>query len=172
MASNINGISGYIVEVGDLDLSNVTNMYGRFSNAINLRKVGSLYNAENITDCSYLFQNCPNLNNIDLSNMTTSNMRTCQYMFTGCTSLTSIEFGQMFTLASVETNGILYMFQNCSNLNNNSLNNILKLCTTAINLPRTYKTLKWLGLSQTQATTCQGLSNYQDFLDAGWTTGY
>ena len=34
------------------------------------------------------------------------------------------------------------------------------------------KTLQIVGLSSAQATTCQGLSNYADFVEAGWTTGY
>lgn len=35
-----------------------------------------------------------------------------------------------------------------------------------------YKTLKYIGLSAEQATKCTTLSNYQAFLDAGWTTGF
>ena len=69
------------------------------------------------------------------------------------------------------TSGIYNCFKNCSYLTNESLNNIMAMCLSAINISGT-KTLKYLGLSSTQATTCQSLSNYQAFLDAGWTTGY
>lgn len=62
-------------------------------------------------------------------------------------------------------------FNYCSNLSNNSLNNILAMCINATNYSRT-KTLKYIGLTQAQAEVCQTLSNYQAFLDAGWTTGY
>ena len=34
------------------------------------------------------------------------------------------------------------------------------------------KTLKYIGLTEEQATICQSLSNYQAFTNAGWTTGY
>ena len=34
------------------------------------------------------------------------------------------------------------------------------------------KTLAYIGLTSAQATKCTTLSNYQAFLDAGWTTGY
>ena len=45
------------------------------------------------------------------------------------------------------------------------------MCTSAVKIKRN-KTLKFIGLTEAQATTCQSLSNYQAFLDAGWTTGY
>ena len=34
------------------------------------------------------------------------------------------------------------------------------------------KKLKYIGLTQEQATTCTTLSNYQALVNAGWTTGY
>lgn len=62
-------------------------------------------------------------------------------------------------------------FSLCRNLSNESLNNILAMCINATSYTGT-KTLKQIGLSSAQATTCQTLSNYQAFLDVGWTTGY
>ena len=47
-----------------------------------------------------------------------------------------------------------------------------RMCITMTNLTKSYKTLKYMGLNSTQATRCKELSNYQTFLDAGWTTGY
>ncbi|MGN1301209.1 MAG: hypothetical protein ACI4U9_01605 [Clostridia bacterium] len=47
------------------------------------------------------------------------------------------------------------------------------MCINAVGITGSvYKTLKYLGLTSTQATICTTLSNYQAFLDAGWTTGY
>ena len=64
-------------------------------------------------------------------------------------------------------------FKSCFKLSNDSLNNIMRMCINATNYaPSQPKTLQGIGLSSAQATTCQGLSNYQDFIDAGWTTGY
>ena len=63
------------------------------------------------------------------------------------------------------------MFKYCPNLSNESLNNILAMCTNAIKITSN-KTLKYIGLTNEQAATCQGLSNYNTFISAGWTTGY
>lgn len=56
---------------------------------------------------------------------------------------------------------------------NESLNNIMTMCINAVKITNsTYKKLSYIGLTQTQATRCKKLSNYQIFLDAGWSTGY
>lgn len=60
------------------------------------------------------------------------------------------------------------MFQGCSNLSDESLNNIMY---SFANSPLK-STLYAANLTSAQATRCQSLSNYQMFLDAGWTTGY
>ncbi len=52
-----------------------------------------------------------------------------------------------------------------------SLNNILLMCINAVSYTAT-KTLKSLGLTSSQATTCQTLSNWDAFVEAGWATGY
>lgn len=62
-------------------------------------------------------------------------------------------------------------FKSCGSLTSDSLNNIMQMCINATNYTST-KTLYYIGISQAQATTCQELSNYQDFINAGWTTGY
>ena len=64
-----------------------------------------------------------------------------------------------------------YMFDNCTSLTDDSLNNILAMLTNATAYTRT-KTLKYIGLSKTQATTCTTLSNWAACEAAGWTTGY
>ena len=64
-------------------------------------------------------------------------------------------------------------FESCPKLSDESLNNILAMCTKAVKITSSeYKTLKNVGLSSDQATVCQGLSNYEAFIAAGWTTGY
>ena len=74
-------------------------------------------------------------------------------------------------LETKNVTGLYNTFGYCSQLEPNSLNNIMQMCINATSYTRT-KTLKEIGLSSTQATTCQSLSNYQAFLEAGWTTGY
>lgn len=87
-------------------------------------------------------------------------------MFYECTSLTTVPL-----LNTSKATNVSGMFSGCTSLSNESLNNILAMCTNATSYTRT-KTLKYIGLTSTQATTCQSLSNYSAFTAAGWTTGY
>ena len=87
-------------------------------------------------------------------------------MFYNCTSLITIpllDTGKVTRMNSV--------FYNCSSLSNESLNNILAMCTNATSYTGT-KTLAYLGLTSAQANICKSLSNYSAFIAAGWTTGY
>lgn len=63
-------------------------------------------------------------------------------------------------------------FESCPKLSDESLNNILAMCTNAKNLYPEYRTLKHIGLTSAQVTRCQSLPNWQAFVDAGLTTGY
>lgn len=58
-------------------------------------------------------------------------------------------------------------FQGCGNLTDESLNNIMEMCINSAITSN--KTLSYIGLNSTQIAKCQTLSNYQAFLDAGWT---
>ena len=89
------------------------------------------------------------------------------FMFYNCQNLQSVPLLNVSSATNLS-----YMFYTCPSLSNESLNNILSMCTTATKIASSNKTLKYLGLTQAQATTCQSLSNYQAFIDAGWTTGY
>lgn len=58
-------------------------------------------------------------------------------------------------------------------MSNDSLNNLMLMAVNCNN--KSYmggKSLKTFGLTVEQAQTCTTLSNYQAFLDAGWTNGY
>ena len=59
------------------------------------------------------------------------------------------------------------MFTSCPNLSDNSLNNIMATCISATQVTDN-KTLSRLGLSSSQIAKCKSLSNYQAFIDAGW----
>lgn len=65
------------------------------------------------------------------------------------------------------------MFQNTSTLDNNTVNGILKALTTASSYTG-IKTLAYLGFTAADypAATIQSLSNYSDFITAGWIIGY
>lgn len=96
----------------------------------------------------------------------TSNVTNMSYLFSGCTNLTTIPL-----LDTSKVTNMQYMFDDCINLTDESLNNILMMCKNATSYTDT-KTLKYLGLISAQANKCKTLSNYQAFLNAGWTTGY
>ena len=123
-----------------------------------------LLDTSSVTNMDNMFQDCKNL--IEVSSLNTSNVTTMHYMFKDCTSLTTIS-----QLDTSNVTNMSAMFSNCTSLSNESLNNVLAMCTNATSYTGT-KTLKYIGINATQATTCQSLSNYSAFTAAGWTTGY
>ena len=159
-------ITDYITEIStQLDTSSVTNMNSIFSRCTNLTIIPQL-DTSNVTDMSYMFYNCTSLTTIPLLN--TSNVTTMSYIFRNCTNLTTIPQLDMSKTTSIQN-----MFDGCTSLSDESLNNILAMCANAVKITNSsYKTLKYIGLTEEQATKCTTLSNYQAFLDAGWTTGY
>ena len=126
-----------------------------------------LINTSNITSMKYAFQKCYGLTECPL--LDTSNATTMQSMFGDCYSLRKIP-----QLNTSKITRISSMFSNCVSLTDESLNNILKMC---ININPNYsraKTLSELGFNNTNypASKIQGLSEYQNFINAGWTIGY
>lgn len=119
----------------------------------------------NVTDMNYVFYTCTSL--ISIPEMDTSHITTCQGLCNGCTSLVNVP---ILNFSELTGTNHYNMFNNCPSLSNDSLNNILAMCITMAKV--TNKTLKYIGLSSTQATTCQSLSNWSDFVTAGWTSGY
>jgi len=68
-----------------------------------------------IKDCSYMFCNCCNLINIDLSSFDTKNVINMSYMFYGCSNLTNIDLSSFDTKNATDMSG---MFHGCSKLTN------------------------------------------------------
>lgn len=117
-----------------------------------------------VTSFSYMFSGCSNLTTVP--QLDTSKGASFFYMFSECSSLTTIP--QLDTSSGTEFSG---MFFGCSSLSNTSLNNILASLANAASYS-SIKTLKYVGLSSTQATTCTTLSNWAAASGAGWRTGY
>lgn len=170
-----------------LDTSKVTDMRFMFHECTNLTTIPQL-NTSNVTNMQSMFYGCSNLQSVPL--LDTSQVTTMQNMFSSCTNLTTIPLldtsqvtnmsvmldncTNLQSVPSLNTSNatnMIAMFYGCDNLNNESLNNILQMCINAVSYTKT-KTLKSIGLSETQAQTCTTLSNYQEFLNASWTTGY
>ena len=146
-----------------LNTSSVTNMQSMFSNCTSLVTI-PLIDVSNVESMFGMFQSCANL--ISIPQLDTRNVTSMFVAFQNCTKLRDVPILNTSKLTTIDS-----AFINCSSLSNDSLNNIMQMCIGATSYKGT-KTLKYLGLSSTQATTCQSLSNYQAFLDAGWTTGY
>lgn len=118
----------------------------------------------NVTSMSEMFKDCSRMTSIVL--LDTSNIVNMNNIFNNCSSLTTVPQFDTSNLTNM-TNAFL----NCSALTNESLNNILAMCANATNYVGVKKLVS-LGLSQTQATTCQTLSNWDAFVAAGWSSGY
>ena len=66
-------------------------------------------------DCGFLFNNCKNIYEIDLSNFDCSQVTSCESMFDGCVSLEKINLGKSdFSFCK----SFKSMFNNCENLEN------------------------------------------------------
>ena len=177
-----------LMDVPLLDTSEVTNMSSMFSGCSSLIEI-PLLNTSKVTDAQQMFYKCSSLTEVPLLNLSKATSVTAMFyncvrlktvplfdlssvthvfsMFLGCSALEDVPEFNCPNVITAET-----MFQNCSSLTEQSLNNILGTCITMTKISSSSKTLKYIGLTSSQATTCESLSNYQAFLDAGWTTGY
>ena len=148
-----------------IDTSSAIKMTYMFASCKNLTEIPKL-NTDKVTDTPGMFNYCENL--ISVPQLNLSNTVSVLDMFAGCVNLTTVP---VFNLSKINTP--LRMFDNCPNLSNESLNNILASCITATNITNiSDKTLRYTGLTEDQANICMNLSNYQNFINAGWTTGY
>ena len=145
------------------DTSSVTDMSNMFNECTNLITT-PLFDASNVTNMSKMFYKCTNLTTVPLFN--TNKVTNISTMFYNCSSLTTIPQFNTSKITNMQN-----AFQYCPNLSNETLNNIMAMCINATSYTGT-KTLKYIGLTSAQATTCESLSNYQDLLNAGWTKGY
>ena len=148
-----------------LDTSSATNMRIMFTNCRDLRSIG-LIDTSNVTSMDGMFNNCSSL--ISIPQFNTSLVSNMSNMFYGATALTKVP---ILNTSSITNFGS--MFQNCRNLTDESLNNILTMCINASSYSGT-KTLYQLGFRSNMyaASRIQALSNYNDFITAGWTIGY
>ena len=152
-----------VTQLPQINTSTVIDMSYMFAYCSNLLEV-PLIDTSEATDMSYMFSFCVTLTQIP--QLDTRNLTLANYMFQNCINVTYIP-----QLNTSKITSMTKIFDGCRNLTEESLNNILLMCTNAVSYTRT-RTLKFIGLTQAQATTCQSLPNYQDFIDAGWTTGY
>ena len=123
-----------------------------------------LLNTSNVTNMGSMFRDS---HIIAIPQFDTSNVTDMSYMFCTCYSFQSIPILNTSKVLTMKG-----MFMTSVELNNTSLDNILQMC---ININPNYnrdKTLKEIGIDSSYVATIQTLPHYQDFINAGWTTGY
>ena len=112
-----------------------------------------------------MFLYCTSLKKVILPS-NTSHITSTKQMFCDCPSLEDINYMDISGVTEMNS-----MFSNCTSLSDESLNNILLMCANATSYTGT-KTLKQIGIIVDPIVErCKNLSNYQAFLNAGWTTG-
>ena len=159
-------IRALIDNVDDLTLSSSTvDMSSFFDGCSNLKTV-PMIDTSKVKVMNFCFSSCKEITSMPLWD--THLVTNMQSMFYMCTKLADVPVLDTSVLLAAGN-----MFQSCNNLTDESLNNILKMCINATIYTGT-KTLYALGLRKTKYTQSkiEGLSNYADFVSAGWSTGY
>ena len=99
----------------DCDFSKVTDSKNMFYQCKALQTVdlsGAQLSSKN---CDYMFQNCGNLNSVNLSGCNFNGVTTCREMFENCSALKEIDLsGCSFKCA--DNASLTYMFNNCTSL--------------------------------------------------------
>ncbi len=108
-------------EIANLDTTNLITMNYMFGNCRNLTNLDlSSFNTSNVTSMSSTFSGCSKLTSLDLSNFNTSNVISMSSMFSGCSKLTSLDLSN-FNTSNVTS--MTTMFQFCSVLTDLDLSN-------------------------------------------------
>lgn len=153
-----------LTSVPAFDFTSCDSMYQMFYGCSSLTSI-PLYDTKNVTNMYHLCDGCSSLTTAP--SWDTRSVKNFSYVFANCTNLETVPVYRTDAMVSMS-----YTFQKCPNLSNASLNNILQMCANTTSAYTGTKNLRDLGLTSAQATTCTTLSNYQAFVNAGWTTGY
>lgn len=155
----------FIKEFPAIDLTGFTSCQSFFNNCNNLEKV-EVFDTSNVTTFEGMFKACKKIKTIP--QFDTSKVTNFKNFCNDCNLLENVPILDTHVASPYSMSG---MFQLCSNLTNESLNNILYMCAH-VGSGSAYRTLAYIGLTSAQATTCTGLSNWSAAQSAGWTTGY
>ena len=104
------------VDFSYFNTKEVTTMEFMFFNCISLTNVkfGDNFTIEKVKNIERIFQNCYNIENIDMSKFKSNELVDMGYMFKNCYKLKNIKFGPEFTTEKVET--MYALFKNCTSL--------------------------------------------------------
>ena len=92
-----------------------TNCYAWFQNFENLKQIEGIenLNTANVTDMSYMFKNCSNLAELDVTHFNTAKVTTMNGMFSGCSNLTELDLTHFNT---ENVTNMWLMFYGCESL--------------------------------------------------------
>ena len=94
--------------------SQVTNMDYMFQNCSQLTQLDlSKWDIKNVTNMEAMFYNCSKLTQLDVGNLDTSQVTNMDYMFCNCSQLTQLDLSNFDTSKVTNMN---YMFDYCDNL--------------------------------------------------------
>lgn len=161
------GIQSLLTSIDYIDTSKMTSGYNLFSDCMGLKEIPSI-DTSNMTTMYQAFNQCQSITK--LPHMNTSKVTNMMQMCYKCVSLVDVPY---LDTSSVTGSYLNNAFFQCNSLSDESINNILKMCIDAKKFTDTKK-LTTLGFSSSmcKASRIRALSNYQAFIDAGWTIGY
>ena len=117
--TNLTNIEG----IENLNTSYVKNMSGMFDQCSNLETLDlSHFNTEKVENMSNMFNGCTKLHDLNISSFNTENVTSMNQMFGGCSSLDSLDLSH-FNTRNVRKDGMNYMFNGCSNLSSLDVSN-------------------------------------------------
>ena len=88
---------GTSLDLSNFDTSNVTDMSFMFDACTNLEHLNlSRLNTDKITDMSYMFCNCIKLKTLNISNFDTENVIDMSYMFCNCNNLKELDISSFY----------------------------------------------------------------------------
>ena len=98
---------------------NTNNLCHMFRRCNNLLKMELTLNSKNVKYLSFMFYDCFNLTNVDVSKLKTGNVKDMTYMFSGCNNLSEIDLSSFTFENIVKMND---MFDECTNLKSIKVN--------------------------------------------------
>ena len=113
----------YSIDFSNFDSINVTDMSYMFNNCYQLKEIKGLdkFNTSDVNNMTSMFQFCENLKILDLSNFDTSLVRDMSYMFNKCYELKEIKGINKFNTSKVTD--MSSMFKECEELKYLDLSN-------------------------------------------------
>ena len=110
-------------ELSNLDTSKVTDMSFMFYLCSNLNSLNlSKFNTSNVTNMSYMFEGCSKIKSLNLSNLDTSKVTNMSYMFEGCSKIKSLNLSNLDTSKVTDMRNMFNANTNLNSINLSSFN--------------------------------------------------